>query len=110
MPIPSVREDLVPKDVPREILEDFRNHLFMCMKYLGLGEPTPLQYMMAERLQDGGEEMQLQAGRGAGKSVLTSMFASWLLLRDPNHVVMVLSATAIKSTEFVRKKRFRLPA
>ena len=105
MPIPSIRKDLVPKDVPSEILEDFRNHLFMCMKYLGLGEPTPLQYMMAERLQDGGEEMQLQAGRGAGKSVLTSMFASWLLLRDPNHVVMVLSATAIKSTEFVSMTR-----
>ncbi len=105
MPIPNINKALVPKDVPSEILEDFRNHLFMCMKHLGLGEPTPLQYMMAERLQDGGEEMQLQAGRGAGKSVLTSMFASWLLLRDPNHVVMVLSATAIKSTEFVSMTR-----
>ena len=105
MPIPNINRDLVPQDVPGELLEDFRNHLFMCMKYLGLGEPTPLQYMMAERLQDGGEEMQLQAGRGAGKSVLTSMFASWLLLRDPNHVVMVLSATAIKSTEFVSMTR-----
>lgn len=105
MPIPNINKDLVPKDTPGELLDDFRNHLFMCMKYLGLGEPTPLQYMMAERLQDGGEEMQLQAGRGAGKSVLTSMFASWLLLRDPNHVVMVLSATAIKSTEFVSMTR-----
>ena len=105
MPIPKINESLVPKEVPSEILEDFRNHLFMCMKYLGMGEPTPLQYLMAERLQDGGEEMQLQAGRGAGKSVLTSIFASWLLLRDPNHIVMVLSATAIKSTEFVSMTR-----
>ena len=105
MPVPDINKSLVPKQVPEEILEDFRNHLFMCMKYLGLGEPTPLQYLMAERLQDGGEEFQLQAGRGAGKSVLTSMFASWLLLRDPNHIIMVLSATAIKSTEFISMTR-----
>ena len=71
MPIPNINKQLVPEDIPEEILEDFRNHLFMCMKYLGLGEPTPLQYLMADRLQNGGEEFQLQAGRGAGKSVLT---------------------------------------
>jgi hypothetical protein len=105
MPVPPINRKLVPKGVTEDILEDFRNHLFLCMKHLGLGEPTPLQYLMAERLQDGGEEFQLQAGRGAGKSVLTSMFASWLLLRDPNHIVMVLSATAIKSTEFISMTR-----
>lgn len=105
MPICNINRELVPPSVPEEILEDFRNHMFMCMKYLGLGEPTPLQYLMAARLQDGGEEFQLQAGRGAGKSVLTSMFASWLMLRDPNHIIMVLSATAIKSTEFISMTR-----
>lgn len=105
MPIPSINKDLLPKNIPDELLEDFRNHLHQCMKYLGLGEPTPLQYLMAERLQSDMEEFQLQAGRGAGKSVLTSMFASWLLLRNPNHVIMVLSATAIKSTEFISMTR-----
>ena len=105
MPLPEVNRDLLPKGIPEEILGDFRNHLHQCMKFLGLGEPTPLQYMMAERLQNGPDEFQLQAGRGAGKSVLTSMFASWLLLRDPNHIIMVLSATAIKSTEFISMTR-----
>lgn len=105
MPIPKINRELLPSIIPEEILTDFRNHLHQCMKYLGLGEPTPLQYMMAERLQSGSDEFQLQAGRGAGKSVLTSMFASWLLLRDPDHVIMVLSATAIKSTEFVSMTR-----
>lgn len=105
MPLPNINRDLLPKGIPEEILVDFRNHLHQCMKYLGLGEPTPLQYMMADRLQNGPEEFQLQAGRGAGKSVLTSMFASWLLLRDPDHVIMVLSATAIKSTEFISMTR-----
>ena len=105
MPLPEINRELLPEGIPEELLLDFRNHLHQCMKYLGLGEPTPLQYMMAERLQNGPDEFQLQAGRGAGKSVLTSMFASWLLLRDPDHIIMVLSATAIKSTEFISMTR-----
>lgn len=105
MPLPEINRELLPSGMPEEILEDFRNHVHQCMKYLGLGEPTPLQYMMAERLQSGADEFQLQAGRGAGKSVLTSMFASWLLLRNPDHIIMVLSATAIKSTEFISMTR-----
>ena len=105
MPLPEINRELLPEGIPEELLLDFRNHLHQCMKYLGLGEPTPLQYMMAERLQNGPNEFQLQAGRGAGKSVLTSMFASWLLLRDPDHIIMVLSATAIKSTEFISMTR-----
>ena len=105
MPLPEINRELLPTGIPEEILADFRNHVHQCMKYLGLGEPTPLQYMMAERLQSGADEFQLQAGRGAGKSVLTSMFASWLLLRDPDHIIMVLSATAIKSTEFISMTR-----
>ena len=92
-------------NVPSEMTEDFRNHLWACFKYLGLGEPTPLQYAMAEKLQHGPEGFQLQAGRGAGKSVLTACFASWLLLRDSNTTVMVMSATANKSTEFISMTR-----
>ena len=92
-------------NIPQEMLDDFRNHLWACFKYLGLGEPTPLQYAMAEKLQHGPDGFQLQAGRGAGKSVLTACFASWLLLRDPNTTVMVMSATANKSTEFISMTR-----
>lgn len=92
-------------NIPQEMLDDFRNHLWACFKYLGLGEPTPLQYAMAEKLQNGPEGFQLQAGRGAGKSVLTACFASWLLLRDSNTTVMVMSATANKSTEFISMTR-----
>ena len=91
--------------IPQEMLDDFRNHLWACFKYLGLGEPTPLQYAMAEKLQNGPEGFQLQAGRGAGKSVLTACFASWLLLKDNNITVMVMSATANKSTEFISMTR-----
>ena len=93
--------DLVPDSVDRAVLMDFRNFMYIAMKALGLGEPTQLQYAMGYRLQHGPESFQLQAGRGAGKSVLTALFATWLLLRDPNTVIMVLSATGNKPIEFI---------
>ena len=66
-------------EVPQEMKDDFRNHLWACFKYLGLGEPTPVQYEMADALQKGPKDMQLQAGRGFGKSVITSCLASSFL-------------------------------
>lgn len=91
----------IPQSVPEEYIQDFRNHLFACFKYLGLGEPTPLQYAMADALQGFNQDMQLQAGRGAGKSVITACLASWFLLRDPNATIMVVSATSNKAAEFM---------
>ena len=87
------------------MLDDFRNHLWACFKYLGLGEPTGAQYAMAEALQHGPADMQLQAGRGFGKSVITACLASWFLLRDPNTTIMVVSATGNKATEFISMTR-----
>jgi len=97
--------DAIPQGVSKEYVTDFRNHLFACFKYLFNTEPTPLQYAMADQLQSDLDGFQLQAGRGAGKSVLTASFASWLLLRNPNVTIMVLSASAMKSTEFVSMTR-----
>ena len=92
-------------NVPQEMLDDFRNHLWACFKYLGLGEPTAAQYAMAEALQDGPTDMQLQAGRGFGKSVITACLASWFLLKDINTTIMVVSATGNKATEFISMTR-----
>jgi len=92
-------------NIPPEMLEDFRNHLWACFKYLGLGEPTSAQYAMAERLQSFADDMQLQAGRGFGKSVITACLASWFLLKDPNCTIMVVSATGNKATEFISMTR-----
>lgn len=102
---PPINNELLPADVPEEMVEDFRNHLYACMRYLFGVDPTPIQYAMADALQSHGVDMQLQAGRGAGKSVLTSMLASWFLLRDPNTTIMVLSATAQKAVEFISMTR-----
>jgi hypothetical protein len=71
-------------NIPKEVIEDFRNHLYFCFKYLGLSNPTPKQYAMAELLQNGPNDFLLQAGRGDGKSVITACFVSWRLLLNPN--------------------------
>jgi hypothetical protein len=92
-------------NIPSEMTEDFRNHLWACFKYLGLGEPTPAQYAMSESLQHFDTDMQLQAGRGFGKSVITACLASWFLLQDPNYTIMVVSATSNKATEFISMTR-----
>ena len=92
-------------NIPQEMVSDFRNHLWACFKYLGIGEPTAAQYAMAEALQDGPRDMQLQAGRGFGKSVITSCLASWFLLKDPNTTIMVVSATSNKAAEFISMTR-----
>lgn len=87
------------------MLEDFRNHVWAAFKYLGLGEPTPIQYAIAERMQYGPKDFQLQAGRGKGKSAISAVYASWLLLKDPNATIMVLSATADKAIKFISQVR-----
>jgi hypothetical protein len=87
------------------MIEDFRNHLWACFKYLGLGEPTAAQYAMADALQNGPKDMQLQAGRGFGKSVITACLASWFLLKDYNATILVVSATGNKSAEFISMTR-----
>lgn len=97
--------DLIPGYVPDEVLEDFRNHLYHSFKYLGLGEPSALQYAIAEELQHGPKDFLLQAGRGMGKSVILAVFASWLQLLDPNTTILVCSATSNKAIEFISMTR-----
>ena len=92
-------------NIPPEMKNDFRNHLWACFKYLGLGEPTPVQYAMADALQNGPKDMQLQAGRGFGKSVITACLASWFLVKDADATIMVVSATGNKAVEFISMTR-----
>jgi hypothetical protein len=92
-------------NIPQEMTDDFRNHLWACFKYLGLGEPTAAQYAMADSLQSGPKDMQLQAGRGFGKSVITACLASWFLLKDSDCTIMVISATGNKAAEFISMTR-----
>ena len=92
-------------NVPQEVLDDFRNHLYFCFKYLGLGTPTPKQYAMGEELQNGSDDFLLQAGRGDGKSVINACFVSWKILNDINRTQLILSAAGDKAIKFVAQVR-----
>lgn len=69
-------------------------------KHLGLPDPTPVQYDIAKFLQHGPRRLIIEAFRGIGKSWITSAFVVWLLYRDPQHKVMVVSASKSRADDF----------
>ena len=82
------------------IYEDFRYFLWLVWKHLDLPEPTEIQYDIAVYLQHGPKRSIIEAFRGAGKSWITSAFACWLLLRDPQTKIMVVSASKERADQF----------
>lgn len=84
----------------KDPLSDFRNFLFMVWDHLQLPTPTPVQYDLAVYLQHGPKRCVIEAFRGVGKSWVTSAYVCWLLLRDPQHKVLVVSASKSRADDF----------
>lgn len=80
--------------------EDLRNFIYAIWHHLGLPDPTPVQYDICLYLQHGPRRSVIEAFRGVGKSWLTAAYVCWLLYRDKDHKVMVVSANATKAQEF----------
>lgn len=85
--------------MPKE-LQDFRNFLWLVWDHLGLPDPTPVQYDIAEYLQHGPKRRIISAFRGVGKSYATSAYACWRLLKDPDEKILVVSASKERSDAF----------
>ncbi|WP_419810815.1 phage terminase large subunit [Bacterioplanoides sp.] len=81
-------------------LADFKNFLYIVWKFLGLPVPTPVQYDIADYLQFGPERSIIQAFRGVGKSYVTSAYAVWRLLLNPELKIMVVSASKTRADDF----------
>lgn len=88
------------KDPLRPIKEDFRKFLYLVWKEIKLPDPTPVQYDIAQFLQDGEAKICVQAFRGVGKSFITSAYVLWELLRDPQKKILVVSASKNRSDNF----------
>lgn len=88
------------RGVSKDILDDFRNLLFVIWKHLQLPPPTDVQYEIAEWLQHGPKRQIIEAFRGAGKSWITSAFVIWGLLRDAQQKFLVTSASKQRSDDF----------
>lgn len=81
--------------------EDFRKFLFVVWRHISLPDPTPTQYDIAHYLQQGPSKICIEAFRGVGKSFITSAFVLWLLYRDPQLKIMVVSASKNRADNFV---------
>ena len=84
----------------KEVKDDFRNFLYLAWKHLKLPNPTPVQYDIANYLQNSPRRSVIQAFRGVGKSWICSAFVCWNLLKDPNLKFLVVSASKNRADDF----------
>ena len=88
------------KKNPSLKINDFRNFLYLTWKHLKLPEPTPLQYDIANYLQQGKQRIIISAFRGVGKSWITASYVLWRLLLNPNINILVVSASKNRADDF----------
>lgn len=81
-------------------LKDFRNFLYIVWKHLNLPDPTPIQYDIANKIQNGPKRQVVEAFRGVGKSWITSAFVVHQLLLDPSLNFLVVSASKNRADDF----------
>lgn len=89
--------------VPAElwtVYEEFTAFVIVVWAHLGLPKPTPVQLDFARTLQYGNRRLILEAFRGMGKSFITVAFVCWLLMRDPQHKIEVISASKSLADDF----------
>ena len=86
-------------NVPKA-LHDFRNFTYLVWQHLGLPEPTPIQYDIADYLQSSPKRCIIEAFRGVGKSYITAAYVVHQLLLDPDKKFMVVSASKARADDF----------
>lgn len=74
--------------------------MYLVWKHLNLPDPTPVQYDIADYLQNGPRRSITEAFRGVGKSYITCAFVVHQLLLDPEKKFMVVSASKARADDF----------
>lgn len=80
--------------------DDFRNFLFMAFGVLGI-DPHPIQYEVADWLQNAGNRRILSCMRGFGKTVIVACYVAWRYHQNPNRLILVQSASSERAKEIV---------
>ena len=87
--------------LPDVLRDSFPNFTCYLLRELGLADsPTRQQVSVCDWMQNGPERSLTVAFRGLGKSILASFYALWRLRVDPSEKILVVSATAVKATDF----------
>lgn len=93
--------------------EDFRVFIYIVWKMIGLPDPTPIQYDIANTLQNLPNDRFIVEGfRGVAKSFITCAYAVWTLWRDPQKKVEIVSASkdrADANAIFIKRIIYTLP-
>ena len=82
------------------LFDEFRSFLWYVWRYLGLPPPTEIQNDIAHYIQTGPRRRIIQGFRGIGKSWITAAFVLWLLYRDPQLKILVVSASKERADAF----------
>jgi hypothetical protein len=85
-----------------EKLKDFRNFLYYVWHSLDQikKDPTPIQYDIADFMQNGPKRGVIQGFRGVGKSWICSAFVTHQLFVDPTKNILVISASKTRADDF----------
>jgi len=84
----------------KSMKKDFRNFCHVIWMHLELPPLTPIQNDICTYLQYGGDRTQIIAFRGVGKSYVTAAFVCWLLWKDIEKKIMVVSAGRDRADAF----------
>lgn len=87
-------------EIEKKLKEDFKVFLFVIWKELNLPNPTRVQNDISEFLQEGPKRSIVSAFRGVGKSFITAAFVLWILFREPQMKIMVVSASKERADSF----------
>lgn len=92
---------------------DFRVFVFMVWKSIGLPDPTPIQYDIANTLQHLPQDRFIIEGfRGVAKSFLTCAYTVWQLWKDPQKKILIVSASkdrADANAVFIKRIIYLIP-
>ena len=88
----------LPKELTGE--QGFKNFLWLAWKSIGLPDPTPIQYDIADFMQHGGDDICIMAFRGVGKSYIASAYCNYSWLMDPSWLAQIISGSKIRADDF----------
>ena len=86
--------------LPEPLASDFRYFLVLVWRHLSLPDPTPIQLDIAAYMQHGSKRRIVEAFRGVGKSWMAAAYVLWLLRRNPQLKIMVVSASKTRADDF----------